>query len=89
MEVQLKKKGGSFVPDNMLQDPAYERARDSLVKQLGFSNVFGDNYEDDPRFKDAVNAVMEGRSPWLVIADFTDTPSIPRVPKDDGRGWAW
>ena len=97
------KKGGTFVPSNDSvfktgpgqpeAESAFDKARRALeILTPKLMEVFGENYRADPRFDEAVRAVMNGRAPWQVLADYTDkTPSTStRLSREvgDGTGWA-
>jgi hypothetical protein len=66
-----------------------EKARQSLINHTDFSRVFDENYRTDTRFKDAVDAVLAGRSPRLVLEEYPSRPKdgekFPR-PTDGGIG---
>lgn len=54
-----------------------EKARQSLIGHRDFPRVFGENYYADPRFEDALAAVLDGREPRLVLQEY------PSKPKDE------
>lgn len=70
-------------------DPAETKAREILEKDKPkLVAIFGADYENDSRFKDAVGAVKSGRTARLVLADYTDK-TLPNDQITDGGGWAW
>ena len=88
----MRKKGaGTFVPNGNtpLDDEARQKARAALTALPEFRKVFGENHEEDPRFQEAVEAVMSGRTARLVLADYIDHTSDHHISADRGAGWAW
>ena len=89
-EAQLKK-GGTFVPNGnalLSQDASLLKAREDLEKyRAELIGAFGQNYQGDPRFNDAIRAVASGRAPRLVLADYA--PGAKPGRPTGGTGWAW
>ncbi|MBI4088048.1 hypothetical protein HY418_01550 [Candidatus Kaiserbacteria bacterium] len=89
------KNSGTFVGDETgrPRTKAEEAAVGRLTSHPDFKNAFGDrDYLKDPRFETAINAVVSGRSPGLVLADLIDRTPDQRpntTGTGDGTGWAW
>ena len=80
--------GGGTV--NTVNEEALQKAREELEKRhTELVELFGSDYENNPRFEEAARAVARGRAAWLVLADYSDHTFTNPTPPVDGTGWAW